>query len=105
MNEYIDTHNVYLQVWCEMGTIGLLLFLFIIYKTLFLTIHMLKQSRLNINNLGSANEYYLLVSLGIQMFFCMYCMTGNPLYDIEVFFPYIISYCISCNINLYYTKK
>ena len=38
-----------------------------------------------------AGEFYIGLSLAMQCFFLLYGMTGNPLYDQQVFYPYIVS--------------
>ena len=92
--EYIEVHNVYLQLLAETGAAG-----FIVFIMFF------------INNIGSAvrlftNPVYrerltkdmisgLNFSIGIQAFFLLYCMTGNPLYDIQMYLPY----CFACSVG------
>ena len=86
-----DCHNIYLQLLCETGITGFctltFLMIYIFKKTLFL----LKQKK---NEL--INEYNFLVFSGIyQLFFLLYGLTGNPLYDAQCYILYYVSISIT----------
>ncbi|MCI8744013.1 MAG: O-antigen ligase family protein [Lachnospiraceae bacterium] len=88
---FVDTHNVYLQILCEQGLIGFLLFISGIMAVFMKTWNLLKSSRRKkMPHIDITAQKFLSVSLGIQAFFIMYCFTGNCLYDCEFFFVYII---------------
>lgn len=92
-----DVHNTYFQLLCEAGIVG-----FIIYMTWFIlliTISIKQYKRLIKNSVHQTKDIYIMsFSLGYQMYFLIYCITGNPLYDRNMFFPYFLS----CGIALYY---
>lgn len=66
-------HNTYLQVLCEQGVFGITFFVFGIFLSIKNTVRLLKTEKM-INNL-----LLLKVSLGIQIFYILYCITGNEL--------------------------
>lgn len=77
-------HNVYLQLIVENGvflgtfSIGIIVLYFL--KTL----KMYNKNRIH------WYRRYLFMSISFQLFFMLYCFTGNPLYDVQIFFPYIV---------------
>lgn len=87
----MNVHNVYIQVLCECGIIGLLIFLLIIFIPLKNTI---------INYLKNKNEeinYYVLIC---QIFFILYCLTGNCIYDNTLLFYAIVSGLAMASFNI-----
>lgn len=85
----METHNVYLQVLCESGIIGFLLFA---VSFLAVFVKALRSIVCREENLSSE----LLISMGIQVFFFLYCLTGNPLYDIPMLYPFVLACAASC---------
>ena len=88
--QYLDAHNVYLQLLCETGVIGFTVFLLAAGKTLYGTIKLLLDAQKEKILLNINQSFFLAFSLGIQLFFLMYCVTGNPLYDLQMMFPYFL---------------
>lgn len=78
----LDAHNVYLQVLCETGIIGLLLYSAALALLLICTLRLVKYY--------SKREPYLkfgiLFSLCIQVFYLLYSLSGNCLYDLTFYF-------------------
>ena len=71
--EYLDTHNVYLQLLCEVGLVGLAFFLILAFKIL--------EKNIKVNKIYMKQSQASIFTLGYVLFFLMYCFSGNPLYD------------------------
>ena len=98
--EQLDTHNVYLQLLCETGIIGFILFMTAILGTFAVSIKDLRKTIFNDNN----DKYkickpYLAFSVALQLLFVLYCFTGNPLYDPQNFIIYFLSIAIAYNVH------
>lgn len=86
----MKAHNCYLQVLAEQGIIGLVLLV------AFLAVFLVGSIRLLLwlNRRDSANRSLrisLTASVAVQLFFVTYCLTGNPLYDMQMYIPYLLS--------------
>ena len=92
-----DTHNVYIQLLCETGIVGALVFFMWFVRIFISTIRELKYCKRN------KNKHYSLLSFSAmyQFFFFMYCFTGNPLYDYMTSIPYFLA----CAITVWFTRK
>lgn len=96
----MSAHNVYLQVLCEVGILGLLIFLVCIFYNLFSTLSTLYHLyRTNSHYYSDFKKYCLSFSACVQTFFILYCLTGNPLYDAQMLIPYIIVCAMSARIK------
>ena len=93
-----DVHCVYLQLLCEGGILFGGFVLFVMIWTYILSIKnllYLKRRR------SFTDTYkYLMISVGFQTFFLLYCVTGNPLYDIQCFYPYLFSCAVAYKYDL-----
>lgn len=87
--EQMDVHNIYLQLLSEIGILGTIVILWILFSFLIKTIKILVDKETE-----DTDKYNLLISLGIQIFVLTYGITGNPIYDVQIFFVYMISLAI-----------
>ncbi len=91
----MDAHNVYLQVLAEEGLVGFILFAVVLISALVFTtrtLFSLNKAYAHAKNDAMHTARALLAgSIAIQLFFVMYCITGNPLYDAQVFAPWLLS--------------
>lgn len=83
----MDAHNVYLQLLCETGIVGLIFFVGLFGYLLYRTVRLIAVKKVQ--------SVPLAFSLGLQLFFLMYCLTGNPLYDVQILYPYIIAAAVT----------
>lgn len=90
----LSVHNSYLQLLCETGIAGLVLFIIPLAATFVYTERKLRKSvRYNAANI---TKFCLSISLYIQLFFILYSLTGSiVLYPI-----YILLYSFACAMAL-----
>lgn len=94
---YLHAHNVYVQLLCECGIIGTLLYLSTAVDWFIKTIRLFDKKLRRISS-----EYEVVIfSVIMQTFFYMYCLTGNCLYD-RMFSFYVIA--IGFTVGLYAQK-
>lgn len=91
----LDAHNVYLQVLCEMGIIGFVLYMSAIVLLLKNTIRVLKYFS---NTQEYQYKYAVMLSFCFQIFYLLYSLSGNCLYDMT-FYLYIIAMAITGTLN------
>lgn len=97
--QYSDVHNAYLQVLCEQGVVGLVLFVCPLIICLINTIRSLRVKNVK------RNIQYLELSLFIQIYFIMYSFTGNTMVNYEVFFIYYLAISLLTSIKADYSKS
>nr|WP_296074081.1 O-antigen ligase family protein [uncultured Ruminococcus sp.] len=91
----MNAHNIYLQLLADTGIIGFLIFIVPMIYTLFVSIKLIRK---NTNKLLATE---LVFSLCFQIFFLMYGFSGNPLYDRQMFVPYMFSVAITIYHKVY----
>lgn len=97
---YINVHCVYLQLLCEVGIVGSLPFYLFFMFSLIHSIKALKTVAIK-NIQDKKIRYSLVYAVFIQIFFLLYCLTGNPLYDT----PTLFTYMFGCAIGEYYYRS
>ena len=91
-----NAHNVYAQLIAENGLLAIPFFVFIFGSVCHTgkAIHIIVDEKIEHDK---SFLICLIFSLYIQVFFVLYCFTGNPLYDCQVVFPYILGCAIGEN--------
>lgn len=84
----IHAHNIYLQLLSEVGIVGVLLFMIPMIKTFTVCF---KLNRTNSEQDGVEITF----ALCMQIFFFVYGLTGNPLYDKQMIVPYMIAVAVT----------
>ena len=79
---HLNAHNVYIQLLCETGIVGLALYLFAVIKSLKITAGALVGDKI----LEPWKRIVLYMSVTFQIFVLLYNFTGNTLYDYTVYF-------------------
>ena len=98
-----DAHNVFLQLLCETGVIGFSIFISLFISAITGTIRLAAESAKDMLCLSDKTKVVLIFSLCYQVFFLAYCITGNPLYDLETVYVYIIS--VGFATGIYFNHK
>lgn len=97
-----DAHDIYIQLLAETGVIGLLIFLVFFAASLFVAyraVQMQKKHKL----LNDEAYMSLQAALCFQLYFLMYGVTGNPLYDNRSYVPYFI--CCTIGYSAHYIQR
>lgn len=88
----IKAHNIYLQLWAELGIVGLIVYTSAMMVTLINSIKLYVSKR-NQEHRNSQNT--ILMSIYIQIIFILYGLTGNVLYDYFIVGMYMVAISLS----------
>lgn len=84
-----NAHNVYFQLLAEEGIVGIILFCVAVSDSLVSTIKLLANDYRT--DEGRFIKYTLCFSVGVQVFFLLYGVTGNPLYTNIEYVTYLFA--------------
>ena len=84
-----DAHNIYLQLLAEVGLVGFVLVLFFMIRALITTYKAIRENEVCLC-LSDKSMCIMKMSFAYQIFFILYGFTGNPLYDPQCYYPYIL---------------
>ena len=90
----VDAHNIYLQLLCELGLVGFVPIAGAFALYLFLTARMVSVMRIR-DGISRRWKQLLLFSMGYQIFFLIYGLSGNPFFDQN----FVILYMLSCAVT------
>lgn len=88
-----DAHNVYLQIFAECGIFVLLLYILTLFGLIRSTVSLYREYE-NEVEMNACIKGLLKFSYSCQLFFILYGLTGNDLYNIDFFAVYIFSIAI-----------
>lgn len=91
--EYMDAHNIYLQMLSEIGIIGISILVGIWIYMIYRAIKHLKER---------PNNSYICIFLALQIYILLEGIVGNAIYDIPILIPYML-FCgfLFSTINIY----
>lgn len=78
-------HNVYLQLLCETGIVGTVILCGWMLYALVSTLRLLRSAGRNKALYPEHIRAWIFISAAFQLYFVMYCLTENPLYDVYVY--------------------
>lgn len=91
----VAAHNVLLNLLAETGVVGTCIFVCAYLMVLHRSCQSLRQFRRKSFGLDEDLTPYILVALSIQLFFGLYGLVGNPLYDPPTVMAYFVSVAIA----------
>lgn len=92
-----DAHNIYLQLLAEVGLVGFVLVLFFMISSLITTYKAIRKNEV-CSCLSDRSMCIMKMSFAYQVFFILYGFTGNPLYDPQCYFPYVLCCAIGYSV-------
>lgn len=100
----LPVHNIYLQILAETGIVGSFFIFFGFGSSMISTVHNIQDvKKKSTNNHQQCVPFPLLLSAAIQIYFLLYGLTGNPIYDMMGMYPYFLA--VSLNESLVAEKR
>lgn len=84
----MNAHNIYLQLLADVGIIGFCIFIIPMIMSLLICIRIINQKQ-------TKDCIVMSFSMCMQLFFIIYGLSGNPLYDKQMCLPYMIAVAIT----------
>lgn len=90
-------HNIYYGMLAETGIVGTTLFILMFVWGIISTLRVLIKARKK--NLDVGFDYVLVTSLALQLWFVVYGLTGNGIYDANEMFFYVAALVMSLSVR------
>lgn len=91
---YLDAHNVYIQLLCETGIVGTVAYIIVISYFMIETVKLMRITE----ELDRGDNLKLLISFNFQVFYLIYSLTGNCLYD-YTYYLYVLACCMMLSLK------
>lgn len=92
----LQVHNIYLQILAETGIIGSLLVYSGFGACVFSTVrNIIEIKRNTADKQQQCVPFPLVFSAAMQIYFLLYGLTGNPIYDITCIYPYFLAVALN----------
>lgn len=95
-----DVHNMYLQILCETGILGAIVFFALFITCFVFAIRNLIAIRNSKESVDPIQKIACIFSLSYQIYFFLYGLTGNP----QNLYYSCMPYVIACSMSIYYYK-
>lgn len=91
-----STHNYYLQMFAELGIVGLLLYVAAFIFGIQLTVRQLRKMSLRGKNVSYTDMLILKISLSLQIFVILYNLSASAMMYYPILIPYFLAVTAAC---------